>query len=265
MRSLRRAGFLLGAWLLLVPAAEVANACPVEGVIDWRPPPVRREHMDNVHDIYTRGWDEVAPRFTGRYQEYVAWDNDIFTPLADHKIGQPCKLEVLTGAGVVGTSAPNAQAYYSVYRWIDVNQNYEADNQDRLPGVTGQLVEQSWKLIVAGPADKDRIFDLFNRPMEGDNSFVLGLCYILLIRAYWSHGDSWQWVNGTFSQDDNGTRIQLLSAEPAVSGKIWDADCAPYKYGTVGGGCWRGVDDYETLWLRVNQPPYAPGPHGPRR
>lgn len=260
----RNAGKLSACLLVaaLVLCAGVGAACEIEAVINWAPLGV--PHLKQVSRIHEDGWDQGV-FFRLPITNYVAWTGDILLPDDAHVIGKPSNIVVLAGAGAA--THPATADYYIVYYWVDVNNNGEADANDKIVGSDGKWHKQNWQELDSGFIEYDyvtkmhKIKDVLSPERGPHPALIPGLTYLLLIRSFMIEGsDSWQWVNGHFvvSRDE----IALLDAQPATSGKEWSADVEDNKYGKP--PTWRGIDDYEFLVLRINQPPRSPGPAKPR-
>ena len=276
----------LSALLLIGTAALACDWWCVQGVIDWGSvPPTSAIYgpTATVHKVYDGRWDpandfrevrwdlaapppEMNPQPTAAewLQMHAARDGFVFLP-RDGDFNKPVTFGTLAGAGVLRRGAAAASAtidWYEVWAWADINGNGEADAYDQLDGAP-----QNWVMLfhkagapgpydpVAGTAD---ISNLLKDVQTNQRQLQDGIYYLLLLR-----------VHATRSETDSGTSLQFTDPLSRVGEKVqlgqtaklptegWSATEWPAKYISKAGND-KGVDDFEVLWVRVNNPPRGP-------
>ena len=166
--------FVCAVLLTLGTCLIVANACQIEAVINWKDLPIM---IVNPHHplayIHERGWDGWVDRWsfgegpieTGAAGRFSAWDYDIFVPPDNHSLGNPVWIKCLCGL-VAGTQGEDVEEY-DVWRWVDVNNNGDADPDDKIYHVGHGFQVQNWELIAFGPVPDNcrhipaKVFNLF--------------------------------------------------------------------------------------------------------
>ena len=209
-------------------------------------------------------------------QLHAARDGFVFLP-RDEDFDKPVTFGMLAGAAVLyrGDAASTAAIdYYQIWAWADVNGNGEADPGDLLEGG----LEQNWINLLhksgapgngndaAGTAPISNLIKHIPDEDEEDLHLQTGIQYLLLLRVHVtrSPGDSGSSLqfNGGIERDGETVR---LAQTPNLQREGWSSTAPPnpqypelgHKYISKSGND-KGVDDFEVLWIRVNNPPRGP-------
>ncbi len=284
--------------LTLAVGASLSNAGTIwglQGVIDWDADAFTDySKCKAVTDIYAENGLNAA---SGTLPQTALKDGVFLVPRAD-EIDAQVDIRTLTGAAPLLISSPidpDYIDYYEIYAWEDVNNNGEADEDDKIDGT-----EQNWTCILhtygapseeyegqdaAEPASREayepqyydtttgeaKISDLV-KPRSSPTSGVLplrsGKSYLLLLRVHATipsgpghdgdSGTNLQFTGGVTPSMRTGwgdsVTVSTTTKEPEEG---WSATEAPLKYLSSEGNS-SGVDDFEVLWVRVNNPPALP-------
>jgi len=227
--------------------------CPqvVQGLIDWGSP--KPGSFASVRHIYKEGWNEFDG--THKWSYYATEDGLILCPKgADIDAFAP--IGVLAGAVLTQGSPGHAKPHidrYELWLWEDVNYNRQADPDDR---VEGEL--QEWRRVASDePWQLNRIINVvpedsaFAKAREG---LYAGKAYLLLIRVWAGELDSFQFTGPVSVDLDSGE----AKAEWGRRVENNWTPTGPGAYGAADGSGWHGIDDYEVLSFRVNNPPAKP-------
>lgn len=241
-----------------VPAAGDSPVV-VQGVLDWAKVGAGRCRASSQvvtteewrRNIFKECWDWDEPN--GSITHYTVKDEDIFLPQA-RQIDAPISFGVMAGAVLTASQPGHAKPEIDrceIWVWEDVNFNRKADPDDRIDGV-----EQTWRrLCVSTPGEVNRIIDVI--PDGSDfahkrRGLFSGESYLLLIRVQAGKVTNFNFTGPVTVNDTT------VTADPAR--RVAD-EWAPSGHGAYGGhdgSGWSGVDDYEILWFRINNPPGPP-------
>ena len=209
-------------------------------------------------------------------------DGAILVPKAGD-IDAEVDIRTLAGAApliICSPIDPDYIDYYEIYAWEDVNGNRQADKGDRINGK-----EQNWTCVFHAYGAPSEVYDatdpedrksyepqyyntitgeakISDLVKSGSLSLTAGKSYLLLLRIHATI------PSGPGHDGDSGTNLQFQGGVTrsgdyvtvSTTNKLsesWSATAAPQKYlSSSGNGA--GVDDFEVLWIRVNNPPARP-------
>lgn len=273
--------------LTLALGASLSNAGTIwglQGVIDWDADAFADySKCKAVTDIYAENGLNAA---SGTLPKTALKDGVVLVPRAA-ELDAEVDIRTLTGAAPLLISSPidpDYIDYYEIYAWEDVNNNGEADENDEIDGK-----EQNWTCVfhaygapsedydAADPASREayepkyydtktgeaKISDLLK---SGSLPLTTGKTYLLLLRVHATI------PSGPGHDGDSGTNLQFqggVTPSTRWNGSVtvetttkkpeegWSATEARRKYLSSEGNS-SGVDDFEVLWVRVNNPPALP-------
>jgi hypothetical protein len=275
--------------LTLLTAAAFAGPpmWSVQGVIDWSP--FYYGSPNTVHKVYDEKWNLSGQSLP----DHAAKDGFVFLP-RDQDVDADVPFGTLAGAAaliLVKPIDPDYIDWYRIWVWADVNANGAADNLDLIwedangngKVDDGEMKKQNWQLLVqeaAAPGWYDTVSgeaQIGNLLKSGPIQLHAGMHYLLLLEV---HGHIPPDENGRYDSDE-GTSLQFSSPvrlassdriqvdyTPKLSTSGWDPadenlkyitkDGQPLTYNGQPSSRQTGVDNFEMLWLRVNDPPRGP-------
>lgn len=273
------------------PATACNPRWSVQGVIDWGsfgygPDAVVQRMHEEKWDVTAPGGESLSP--------HAARDSFVFLP-QDVDFDADVPFRTLAGSAALLSdrlSGANGIDWYQIWIWVDVNGDGIADSRDKIWNDAnnnnrvdfGELVDQDWQILVhqdgsPGPYEASNgVADIANlsKPTS-DNSAPIkihaGAYYLLLLEVY-AH------IPAGGGIPDEGSSLQfsgsvtryheqiVLEHTPKLNQTGWDASDPNRKYfrkdgtplaanGSVDSRV-TGVDGFEILWIRVNNPPREP-------
>ena len=261
--------FVTIAAMMLAVSASLAGLpqWTVQGVIDWSP--YQYGNAKPINRVYEGRWHLAS----GNLRDHTACDGMIFTPRAED-IDADVPFGIITGAAalqLVNPIDPDNIDWYEIWMWIDVNNNGEADANDLIDDQ-----EQNWtRLLYQDGAPSDKYYTDSGKADIGDlikssKNLKAGNSYLLLIRVYGhiaadangrydaDQGSSLQFTSPVSVHDEEDQiEVDYTKETAKLPQEGWSATNAPDKYLSCKGND-AGVDDFEVLWIRVNNPPALP-------
>lgn len=265
MKASRTRKSLVVAGVAMLIASTAMAGLPmwsVQGVIDWG------YHNYGQYTPIAKVYDEQWNSPSASLQGHAARDGIIFTP-RPQDIDASVPFGTMTGAAaliLVKPIDPDFIDWYEIWTWIDVNNNGQADAEDLVDGR-----DQNWSLLVHQEGAPTQNYDTVTGKadisdlIKSTANLKAGNSYLLLLRV---HGHIPADENGRYDEDE-GTSLQFSSPVTLEGDQIkvdytsklpeegWSDTEAPLKYLSSTGN-YSGVDDFEVLWVRVNNPPALP-------
>ncbi len=242
---------LRGLWLVVIAGSFMALlassnwACDyvVQGVINWAataPPIMSPLRIDTLPRMDKEGWTLPGGKYDLRH--YTAWSGYTFIP-------KPTEIDAKVSFGIFagGAACKEVHAgieptveFYRIWGWEDVNCNGVADDQDRI-----QKRPQSWACLYSGAVSVPNVADNIS---YGALQLQAGKSYLLIIEACSFSQSSMQWESTMLVP---WPTLQI-EGEKFVQ-TTWAPD-PPAAYGSS----WGGIDAFEVIRIRVNNPPARP-------
>jgi len=240
--------FVLGG----LAAAYACAPAPVQGVIDFgQVQLVAGDKIERIHKIVEEKWNQACA--ADKLLDYRAVDRFVLTPpeMPDIRSRGSVDVQVADLAGGAATDATIHQIdWYEIWMWVDVSGDGKADAKDVLKGAP-----QKWSLIIHAANNLPAPNQLVNL-IRGKVQLVSGGSYLFLIRVF-AGGHSNLEFNGAVSFD-KATKTFAIVNHAYAGAEQWTPDTQMDSQGIAATGAVPGVDPYEVLWLRVNNPPSSP-------
>jgi len=259
----------------LAAAVGAARACTwwyVQAVIDWSGVEGAGDPKEpvNLHQIVAgKGWEDKKDPEWPEVEAYRLRDKDIMLPPPAPQLREN-NLRILSGAVVAekGGGVPEEMTveWYRIWGWVDVNNNGAADENDTIGND-----EQNWTCLnditseppKVSPSEINKEIDVLRggyQPLK----LQAGLTYLLLIEAVVKLDDG-RTRNSLECEGDVEIvgEGELKLADTHTKTRSWEDEgnlrFCRYDGKNPDGTAKPGLDDFEVLWVRVNNPPAPPG------